>query len=484
MVNIDNTNKPITTKFDKTTPESGINWELKKVKDASNTIAKGFPKFQWDKKTLMMSSYDDVDFITVGGIFLSIWETGPEAGFTKFITGFTDELSVAREGFMMKGIKEGFVGGNKKDVVAANETAYGEYTAAWTQMLWELAIGGFIRGMMGNLTYSDTARSGTYGPYVFTKNSWDNIIGTLVERSQVLPIPQAAYDFVNLLLMYIQRTQPYTQGSLEIPGSFFLPWTNHLTYAQLFSDTTSLYTRLQENVGKARQYMEKFNERSVNFTPELVMGMPRKVTRDDPDWIALMNHYPVIVTGSSDFLCTVTGRMYSNMTTDYTTRKYFFRDDKDNSWIHRFAGALAAYSATNNLIGINWGATPTANIFSYVDPTTADYYSLSNCSYLGTAFTVMEYDVDFNIIMEIPSMFTGDATNIYTTLTCGGGTGSPQKLTEANHPLFLQPNIVYGDGVTFASLRTMLDGLFIGLFKGYVKPAGGSGGNRRSNKRS
>jgi hypothetical protein len=89
-----------------------------------------------------------------------------------------------------------------------------------------------------------------------------------VAQMEHLIIPKPAIDFVKLLFMYIKRTDEFEKGSERVPASYFFPWTNQLTYANLYSNSDSVVRKLQGYVGLAKIYMDKFNQPGVPFTLE------------------------------------------------------------------------------------------------------------------------------------------------------------------------------------------------------------------------
>lgn len=425
---------------------AGQKWIKDKTSQVVSTEEKGFNKFIWDRRNEAIGSFSDTDFLIINTNYFCISEIAGDPAWTKLI----DETA-GQWGLITQAVNQGFKGGNMKDVVAANKTAFIKYSATWLLMLFELGIQYFIRGMLGNLTYSDTAYSGTNGPAVFTNQSFTNIVSEIVNRGLV--VPKFVLDLFKLFHFYVQLTEPYLQGTTMIPPSYYYPWKNVRFYAEVYSNSNSLFHQLLSYSGEARIHAEKFSIPMEKFSVDMLEA--RKIALDSPDWLAYLSHCMIDVLGTAEYPMKALGDMYTNTTTSYTTRRYYFHADKDASFLHRAAMLMSNYDGTNNPYGLVNTVPPTINCFGLV-----------HCSYLGTAFA--EIPTTWTKILLFPAGVEGDqATHAKLTLSLTGGTS--RTLSSSYCPALLNAKVFYGDAVTFASAKAWAERLFTSAVMGTVR---------------
>ena len=237
----------------------------------------------------------------------------------------------------------GHTKGNMKDLVAGQETALGLITCNMLQIAFDLMIQSITRAYLPVLTESDA------GGY-WTQTTFDNFVNQL----EGTPMPTFVANFVKKFAFVIKLADAYQLHSVEVPPVYVMPFDTNATAAFAQARKLIVLANLANGIAQAEKYgipMTKFSASMLDHV---------EITDEHPDARAFFNHVQYAFYAGEVVYLSPSGRMGTkatsddaalNMTTDYSTRKYFFPNDGPDSIIDAFAPLLGTYGATDNLNG-------------------------------------------------------------------------------------------------------------------------------------
>jgi hypothetical protein len=338
-----------------------------------------------------------------------------------------------------------------KDLVSGQETALGLVTGNMLQIVFDLMVQGIVRSLLPVFTEADESS-------YWTQTSYDNFVNQL----EGMPMPTFVANFVKSFAFCIKISESYELHSITVPPSYVIPFMVGLGNA---SHHQARKLIVQANLANAIAQAEKFGIPMTKFSSSMLDF--RTITDEDKEARAFFNHCQYGFYAGEWVKLSPSGRMGTqstaddvalNMTTDYTSRKYFFPGNGPDSIIDALAPLLGTYDATNNLNG-GW-------FLQYVSGTTAANVNISYSAHYGTSFTQGSKATLGWYLMMLLATWTGIAITDETppsfviNIDTDVGASVVGLNNELNWPYANLHNLYYGTGVTYAqSLEFLLSNL-------------------------
>lgn len=344
----------------------------------------------------------------------------------------------------------GHTKGNMKDLVPAQETALGLITGNMLQIVFNLMAQMVYRTYMPVLTEADASG-------FWTQTTFDNFVNQL----EGTPMPTFVANFIKKFAFVIKLSNEYQLHSVTVPPCYVFPFES--TYQTSHAEAMKLV--VQANLAQGIAQAEKFGIPMTTFSASMIES--RVITDEDPDARAFFNHVQYIFYAGEDVVLSPTGRLGTkstsddvalNMTTDYTTRKFFFTGDGPDSIIDALAPLLGTYDATNNLNG-GW----------FVDNSpaaAASNVNINHAAHYATSFTQgTKATMDWYILMLLATwkgIPITDATppSFVLNINTDAGASVVGIGDELSWPYAVFHDLYYGTGITYnQSLDFLLSNL-------------------------
>ena len=284
-------------------------------------------------------------------------------------------------------------------------------------------------------------------PELWTHNTFTNFIAELVSRD--FWVPKFIFDLVKLIAVWFEYQDPYVQGNDTLPPAYCIPFCHRLNYAELKAHWT-IYLG-SKGIGKV--HAQKFGFALHKVTIEDIDM--RKINSFSNDWWALYSHMAidktVTATGSVEAI-TPTGDMFTNKTTSYTSRNYYFTGNNP-SFLNRCAQFLSNYVAVNNL----------KSIFVKYTPDVAEKVSAAKCAIDDTSFTQCGINVpgiEYNFCLFFTDIQWTRAN--FATIAKSSG----------EHLHSFTKDVFYASSRDYDDYANMLDRLFEDAVRGQIQLMG------------
>ena len=308
--------------------------------------------FARTKTSGLIASWDDPHFYTIKNQCFK-WLAD--------VTSAVDSATVGDPGplvLLEKLWRTHFQNANLKDVVADDTTAWKLYFCAMAQICMDMQIMYNSRCHLPAFTESDTA-PGVYNALGFlTQSSYDIFISSMKD----FPVPKGIYELVDLFCTWlVQLTQEYEQHTLRIPAALYQPFATQYD----LEDYEAMRGLLRVNLGGMVTHAKKYGLGTSSWRDPV---KPTIKNVNDVDVIAYFNHSPFKYYDNqpAQVLFAPNGGFGgANLTTDYTTHEFGFKDTPNESPIHVLAPWFGVYNGTNN---------PYGGIIQQISANGAEYY--------------------------------------------------------------------------------------------------------------
>ena len=401
---------------------------------------KFFRKFHRTKSKAYMTTYDDVQFLSVLNFQLSAIDSGDPATTFNLI--------------MDKAWEQGAQTGNIKDLVSDQETALVEWMRQWLIIAWDIAAQKMLRPFLPAVTESSATTTSSSALVIWTQSDWDNFLVSL-ER---LNCPDFVYRFIKPFLYVIRLTETYEKAGLVIPPSY-LVLIQHIHH---LADLSVHRELAKAQSGQAMTHCRKFGIPFSKFSHSKLEAteLSKDELWNNQDLLAFFSIFPVVLydnTPTTKYLWQNNNTIYTstNKTTDYTNTVYPFIEGQPMSIIHALYPCFG-HSIVNN---------ERAEIFAPPAVNGNEYETgIRMMKLLGTTWdyglvTTGSVDDAYRILILFAGFYSSDATGaLYWTGT---------KVT-ANQPMNftrtiwfqVKPDIMVGTNVSYDEQLDAVDHAF------------------------
>ena len=412
-------------------PMSGRGQESNKLdsymKNSKKSAVGNFMRtFSRTKTTGLITSWDDTHYFSAkNATFKCLADT----------TGNVDSATVASPLMvvLMDILWETYYeNANLKDLVANDETAWKLYFSVMAQICFDFQIMYNMRCYLPAYTESDIVPGSSTNISYFTQSSFDIFISSMKE----FPVPKGIYELVDIFCTWVVKyTQEYERHTLRLPAAIFQPFTSFYDLA----DFEAMRDLLRVNLGGMTTHAKKFGLGVSSWRDPI---KPIEKTISDPDVIAYFNHssFKWYDNTPATAVCLPNGGFPgNNLTTDYSSTEYAFKDSPNESKIHVLAPLLGVYDATNNAYG---------GLIVQQSPNAAEYYvNLLHCAQHATAMTAA--DMGNAILTDALLMFhkaASDNLSALFSLQFSGTNFTAVRGLDDVWPLAYHNNCFYGAG--------------------------------------
>ena len=432
------------TKF--SSNQDKFDFTSKHVTTQTKAMESGFRKFTWTQLKNLIQSFVDSDQI------IMLNNTMDFAGFLTDLPAAGDEatrLTVIKALFKLA-VDQATPNVNKKDIVAANRTAWIDTCVDWLALIVDMRYHLWLLEVLSVVTRSNTGDWLTNGfPAIMEDDAMQTIISELQNRK--LKVPQVAIDIADFLTWYCIIQNEYVQGNQHMPSSIFIPLVHNMNLA----DYTTLKDRILGNVAAAQVFSAKFGMKETPFVQAIVSGEAvHQMSYDSPDFLAWASFMSIQGDAGSLVFNTVGG-----LQATYTTHRIWHYEGKPMSYVHRLGVFMQPYSAANNPYGMMIKGN-TANAAN--DKFQAFKVARSVTTFSLTALIDYSTVLNHAIFQMLPCIFefikfdpTGIAASYY--------------LTSDYHPIFNQGNVVRGKDVSQAEFETWVERFFVDAYRGVTQ---------------
>jgi hypothetical protein len=351
---------------------------------------KFFRNFHRTKTKAFMTSYDDIQHLTIYKLCLSVVTAGDPQ------TAFNNLLDKAWE--------IGCKTGNIKDLDTTQEANWKTWVQNWVRIAWDIMSQLRLRPFLPAFTESSTTDTSDTALAIWSQSDWDAFLSSL----EKLDCPDFIYRLCQPFQWYIKMTEGYEKAGLEVPPSYFIP----TVHREQLTDLATLREAAKAVSSNAMIHSKKFGIPFSKFSTDKLKSQEvlRKDVWDSQDILAFFNIVPLQYYNNDpaeDTLTPFTAFANNNKTTDYTNAKYAFNDSKPMSILHALFPLFGTYGAVNNDIG---------GIFEVYGPATAEYdFNVFKVKLLGTSWDgiTVSGGADNNILKLFASAYNGDATRAF-----------------------------------------------------------------------
>lgn len=330
----------------------------------SKSFGRNMRTWSRTKTSHLITSWDDVHYFTVGGLsFYFLADTTGNVDSATAVSAQMEKLyNLAWETF--------YVNANLKDLVVNDEAAWKLYFASMMQICIDIQLQYNCRCYLPAYTESDTVPGAYADITYFNQSSFDIFCASMKNY----PVPKGVYEIVDIFCTWVVKlTQEYEAFTLRIPAAIFAPFKTKYDLA----DLEAMRDLLRVNLGGYTTHALKFGMKSGTWRDPV---KPTEKLTSDPDVIAHFNHAQFKIYDNQPVQFEVYGNgghIGGNLTTNYTSHEYFFKDNPNESLIHLLAPWYGTYSAANN---------PYGGFILVEDVNAAEYYvSFAHCAQHGTA---------------------------------------------------------------------------------------------------
>lgn len=373
------------------------------------------------------------------------------------ITSYTDgtpgnqDHEGAFEALNIAMYKEGKTSGNMKDVVSAEETAFGAVCRDAFMVCFNEAYRRIILELLANSAESDTDEIADNRPPVITYTSMNLELQNMQEKNLV--IPDHISKMIKDLTFLIKIQESYSVGSLILPPRYLVPFSPFMDFANVQSYNSDW----AQNNALAKLHMDKFGIKYHKFSDSDIPEAP-EVSTSSSKAIAYFNHMPLVVRDAANDqpiypYASIAG------TATWTGILYYFKENPDEDPLHILLPILVnAYHVDNN---------PYGGMLSFRYCTdTQNHVCIVSSSYTNTSTwtSALEYEIVFYFLA------TYKQTNTFNVSLTG-----TYRTADSDYSGWLwaiMNGCAYGTGLTKTSIENIL--------KGYMtKLAYGQGGTGR-----
>ena len=431
---------------------------------------KGLPirSFKRTKKSSIIQAIDSIHYLTMLENHIKVDTVAGGNGETAF-NALVDMM-----------FNLGYQNAHKKDLVAANLTAYKAICCDTFQICYEILLRKTLRSLTNSLTESSTTSSSKGVVQPWDTDDWDFFINRLGNYG---PIPHWIYTLANQLFSkFIKISDSYTQYKNVFPPSYGMMFQPIYDLAEMIA----IRNALKPQRVAALTLMDKFGipyDKGINH--EILN--PVQVSVEDKDIRALFNHNCNVEYGydaGAPERLHPSGNFNDDQLTAYTYRKYYFDDPKPESMIHALAPLLGQYSAVNNEFGIienfAWAAAPDGEWNALVAAENDLVFTQADLNSRHGSWMFLHHLA----IWQDADNIQFDATK-YRIAIVGDATGVDhyEELFNMCWPYSLRDtNLMYGTGVTYDEARANLMNYLLSIQ--YGKSTNKKGGKRAARGRS
>lgn len=382
--------------------------------------------FSRTKTSGLITSWDDPHFLSVKVAYFK---------FLADVTSAVDSATVgSAQGLVLLNLlwETHFENANLKDLVTADEDSWILYWLTMAQIACDMQIQYNFRCYLPAFTEADAVPGSNATIPFFNQSSYDIFLASMAE----FPVPKGIYEIVDIFCTWVVRiTQEYEKHTLRIPAAILCPFT------ALFDleDYQEMRGLLRANLGGMTTHAKKYGL-GIGTWRDPIAPIEKDV--NDVDVIAYFNHSHLSYYDNSPAYVKFYpngGFRGGNLTTDYTSTEYAFKDTPNESKIHVLAPWLGLYDGTNNPYGGFIIQGPANN---------AEYYvNLLFCAQHGTAMA--QANLGDAIISDTIVMMhkVGTDNNAATfSLEYNGTNFTATKGVDDCWPLAYNNKLFYGSG--------------------------------------
>lgn len=407
--------------------ESGIEpYEKERQK---KSIGKYMRTFAQTRKKEIMTTYDDVDYLTM----------------------LCSSVSSANCAYFADACEEAYTRGQKvgnmKDEVADQKTAFTDTCDYMFEILLELSAQWPLVNLLANFPKQDTisTSAGTFA------NFNDATMTDILQRMQNLEVPQVVVEVlkrVNFLFKFSDGWQDVHHN--DIPARYVAYRVPFLASASI----VTLVNLVWAEQGEFKNHCQKFGIKTVKFSSEWLK--PRIISPNSKDGLAYFQHAMWHMRNGANTTDLDYMPLYPFNADGSEAKKWWFYDDPNESELNYLAKLYQPYEGTYNKYG---GAL--AQSFVKAAANIAGF----GCKFTeGTAMTARTLAQIFDIAMEFLTVWE-NAGNLNLELT---GLGPTNFDIDLNNVQFswarsAKEALYYGTGIDEQSSDQTLISFLIGL---------------------
>lgn len=315
--------------------EAKIEGWVKERQTAS--IGRHMRTFARTKKKELITTYDDVDYLT----FLQNIRGSDECAY------FADACLLAYE--------RGQRVGNMKDEVAAQKEALDLTCDYGLELLLDLSAQWPLANLMANHYKQDTIS--VAGVSITDYN--EATMTAILQRMDKLELPVVLKRVLNDVNFIVKWTEPWQDvNNNDIPGSYVCIRTPYAAS----STNEALVTNLWAEQGELKNHCKKFGIKLEKFSPDWLK--PRIINRDHPDWLAFTQLTAVNLRNGADAADLTKLPAYHFAAANPEYKRWWFYNDPNESPINYLAPLFQPYDNPDNLYG---GACVYPHVLSTAD---------------------------------------------------------------------------------------------------------------------
>lgn len=383
-----------------------------------------FPTFSHSRSKETLTTYGDSDYATM------MIQSNDHA---------TANSVTAFKNLMIASYKEGHTSGNMKDVVTAEETSFSVVCEAAFTVIMELILNMNQDEFFANPAESDTNTLTSTRPVKITLQSLILTVQTLSRKALV--VPNVVKKLINDIMFVVKFSDEYSVGTVVLPPGYLIPWTPSIVLANL----EALITTWGSNNAAAKLHMDKFGIKYSQFSESDLISLP-EVPIDSPQAMWMFNHFPLLLRGAAADI-----NMYPDVDlaggTDWTSERFYFKQNPNECILHALVPLLYAYHATNN----PYGGILSAQL---VDATQNNFNMMKSAYDNTSTFTKGSAP---NIFMRFRAVWT--QTDNYNISQTGTDRTGDSDLSDWDYAI--EHSLFYGTGLTKTILEQILKNYMI-----------------------
>jgi hypothetical protein len=270
----------------------------------------------------------------------------------------SDSCAYLADGFL-EAYTRGQKVGHMKDEEAAQKDAFDKTIDYGFELLRDLAAQWPWENLLGNFPRQDTVSqlgTGATGQ-VKVAHYEEATMGDILQKLDGMEFPKGLIKIVKDTNFYFKTSEAWIDGHKNsIPASYFIP-----TMPENASDTNkTLISLLWAEQGELRNHCQKFGIPLEKFSPDSLK--PRELSLNDLDAIAYFQHAPLCYRATGGAANGESAGLYPHDEDNGENRKWFFKEDPNESVINFMPGLWHTYEADYNPYGgamrgwLNFGA--------------------------------------------------------------------------------------------------------------------------------
>lgn len=310
-------------------------------KESTGQGNKHMRTFAYSKKTERMTSYADVNYITL------LLKTVKSTACAKF--------ALACKEAYIRGMKTG----NMKEIVADQETGFVNSCDYWFELLAELSVQTTMKKLMSNPPRSDTVtdlgdgETSNTNVALFEDATFADILMMLKDKE----IPEVVVKVWKSFNFYYKMSEGWIKGETAIPDSYLL-WYTPLAAASTIKDLVKSAIAEQ---GESRLHCQKFGIKTVKFSDAFLDAEERMLKTKDlsDESISFFNFNPLCYRAlAADKMIYPLYPFHAD--TSETKKWWSTTGDPNNAKMNYLAKLLHEYNATYN----QWGGAMSGPLYT------------------------------------------------------------------------------------------------------------------------